>query len=298
MAQRRNYDNLLIIAGLFLVFFVITIIGIPLLVRTLQIDSQTRDGLLIASALQALVMFIAPSLVAARAISRRPGEFLTLNHPPRFLAILGVVFAYLIALPALNQLIYWNDNIVFPDALATWGETLREMEDTANNASAIMLDTTGWVNLVENLLVIGLLTAIGEELFFRGTLQNAAGAGGHNHTAIWVVALIFSAMHMQIFGFVPRLLLGAWFGYLLFWTRSIYVPIIAHFLNNGVVVVFAWLKANGTELNLDNLGVVEYGFPMPAFVSALATIVFLIYFRRFFFQRPEKGASYYSAEYA
>lgn len=283
MASRKFYENLLAVAGMFLIFFVITMISLPLLIDAFGIDNKSRSGLLLISVYQALIMFIAPSFLAARIVSPRPLSFLRLSTPPTLLCVLGIIFGYLIALPALNQLIYWNSNISFPESIAYWEQIFREMEDSATNASGIMLDSSTVGGLVINLLVIALLTAFGEELFFRGTLQSASAASGASYTAIWVVALIFSAMHFQIFGFIPRLLLGAWFGYLLFWTRSFYAPFIAHFINNGVVVVFSWLQARGVTYDFDRFGVVESGFPMPAFISALAFVIFIVYFKNFFF---------------
>lgn len=296
MASKKFYENLLVVVGMFLIFFVITMISVSLVVNVCGVDTTTRDGMLFISIYQAVVMFIAPSIMAALIINRRPFSFLTLTTSPTFLAIIGVIFAYLIALPALNQLIFWNSNITFPDSLAYWGEVFRELEENATAASGRMLDTASLGGMFVNLAVIALLTAFGEELFFRGTLQNASGASGAHHTAIWVVALVFSAMHFQVFGFVPRLLLGAWFGYLFFWTRSIYVPITAHFINNGVVVVCTWLSRKGNEFDFDRFGVTEYGFPVAAFISALAFIVFVVFFKDFFFHPREKKQS--DPEYA
>ena len=288
MAPLKYFQRLLIIAGIFTLFFVITIMSISLVQEYTGIDRSSRSSLLIMAVIQSVVLFICPSLLSARLVSEKTFSFLSLDRGPGWLPVLGIVFAYLIALPFLNQLIFWNANISFPDVIADWGETLREMEDNANNASGRMLDVTSWPGLVVNLLMIGVLTAFGEELFFRGTLQNAAASAGAPHTAIWVVALIFSAMHFQVFGFVPRLLLGAWFGYLLYWTKSIYVPVLAHFINNGIVVLCSWLVSRGVNYDFENFGVVDTGFPVPAFVSCLAFVVFIVFFRRFFFHREEK----------
>lgn len=288
MASRKYYERLLIVVGMFLVFFVITMLSLSLIIEYCDINRNSREGLLFIAVYQAVVMFIAPSIVASRMISRRPFSYLTLSKAPTWLGILGVVFAYLIALPALNQIIYWNSNITFPEQFAYWETIFREMEDSAVNASGVMLDTASWGGLFVNLTIIALLTAFGEELFFRGALQHTAASSGAAQTSIWVVAFIFSLMHFQIYGFVPRLLLGAWFGYLLFWTRSIYLPIIAHFINNGVVVVCAWLTSQGNTFDFDKFGVTEYGFPMPAFISAVAFVIFIIYFSRFFFYRKEE----------
>lgn len=288
MASKKYYERLLIVVGMLFVFFVITMITVPLLLDLFNLDRETRGEMLLLSVYQAVIMFICPSLIAARIVSRKPFSFVSLSTAPTWLSLIGVVFAYCMALPALNQIIFWNDNIVFPDSIAYIGELLREMEDAANASSRLMLATNSWGGLFVNLAIIALLTAFGEEIYFRGTLQNAAASSGANHTAIWVVAFFFSVMHFQAFGFIPRLLMGAWFGYLLYWTRSLYVPIFAHFINNGVVVVCSWLGNRGASYDWDNIGVSEFGFPMAAFVSALAFIIFIVYFRNFFFHCEKK----------
>ena len=283
MAPQKYYEKLFLVATVFVVFLVIMMIALPFIKTGLSGEADSRNGLLLISVIQAVILFIIPSFICARLISAKPFDYLCLNKAPGWLPVLGVIFAYLIALPALNQIIYWNANIAFPDSLESWGATLKDMEDSANEMSQSMMNVTSVGGLIVNLLVIALITAFSEELFFRGTLQRTAASNGMNYTAIWVVALLFSAMHFQIFGFIPRLLLGAWFGYLFFWTRSVYVPVIAHFINNGVVVVCTWLTARGSTYDFEKFGVTEYGFPFAAFVSAVATVVFLVYFRKFFF---------------
>lgn len=292
MTNRTYYSRLLIVAGIFIVFFALVNFIVGAVQRYLPIDPGSRNGMLTLSVIQQIVCFILPAYVASSLISKHPWGYMMLRNKTNGMQILGVVFAFLIALPALNQIVYWNANIVFPDVIAHWGETMKAMEESVAAHTAVILNITSWEGLIINLLVVGCLPAFAEELFFRGTLQRTAGAIGAHHTSIWVVALFFSAMHLQFFGFIPRLLLGAFFGYLLYWTKSLYVPIIAHFINNGVVVAAAWLTARGYNFDIQNFGVCEYGFPLAAFVSAVATVVFLVYFRGFFFMNSQRDNKY------
>lgn len=92
--------------------------------------------------------------------------------------------------------------------------------------------------LLANLLVVAVIAALTEELFFRGALQRILGKALSNpHAIIWTAAALFSAFHMQFYGFLPRMILGAYFGYLLLWSRSIWLPVFAHFINNATAVV-------------------------------------------------------------
>lgn len=296
MTSQKYFERLLIVVVIFCVFFFITMMLLSVMIQGFAIDFNTRNGKLIASTIQALMVFIAPSLVAARLITRSPLSYLELKKAPGWLPILGAIFAYMIALPAMNQIIYWNSTMILPEWIADWGVDFKQMEESAQNSASMMLDTASFGGMIINLLVIGLLTAFGEEIFFRGALQRTVAAPGWNHLAIWIVAIIFSAAHFQIFGFFPRLILGAWLGYLLYWTRSLYVPVFAHFLNNAVVVVCSWLSFKGIEFNQDMFGVVESGFPFPALVSALALFIFLFCFKNFFFKsKADKSKKSYES---
>lgn len=288
MWKKKYSDRLLTVGFVFVIFFLVTMLLIPMISGTLKIDMESRGGLLAVSAIQNILAFVAPSLVAAWMLSKQPAKVLRLNKAPSLNAVAGIIIVFVLSLPAMNQLIYWNANIKFPESMESVEAVFRSMEDNAARVSEIMLATNSVGGLLVNLFFIAILTAFGEELFFRGTLQTAAGSEGANHTAIWVVALIFSAFHFQIYGFVPRLILGAWFGYLLLWTQSVYVPMIAHAINNGTVVIASWLMGRGTIPDVETLGVTEFGFPMLAFISALVTLAFLYFAKDIFFSVRRK----------
>lgn len=281
--NRGFIADLLVLVGVFIIGTIISVNLSVLIFELADIESTSRNGMLIASSIQALFSFILPAFIAARFVRSAPLSFLKLATNPGWVPFVGVAFGYIIALPALNQLIYWNSSITFPDSLAEWGAALTDMEENAAQASSLMLSVSSFGGLIVNLAIIALLTALAEEAFFRGAVQNIIVLKSRPRLAIWITAIVFSTMHFQFFGFLPRLLLGAWFGYLLYWTRSLYVPVFAHFLNNGVVVVCSWLSASGVSYDFDRLGVEESGFPLAACVSLTAFIIFIVYFRNFFF---------------
>lgn len=188
--------------------------------------------------------------------------------------MIGIAIAvYLIGMPALNQIVYWNQEIVLPDAFAAFEQWCRETEKQAAAESEIMLNADAVWQMLVNILVIGVLTGIGEEFFFRGGLQKMLiHCGVSHHMAIWIAAIVFSTLHMQFFGFVPRVLLGAWFGYLYYWSGSIWVSSLAHALNNSIVIISEWLIHRGIlSENFDMFGVSENSFPY----SFLASCVFV-----------------------
>ena len=150
--------------------------------------------------------------------------------------------------PTISLLGLLNQQMELPSFLAPVEAWMREQEASAEAITQMLLAGDGVITLLFNLLVIALMAGITEEFFFRAALQRVIGGWMRSpHLIIWCAAILFSAFHLQFFGFLPRMLLGAYFGYLLYWTRNIWIPVFAHFTNNAVAVITLsddQLKAN------------------------------------------------------
>jgi membrane protease YdiL (CAAX protease family) len=155
----------------------------------------------------------------------------------------------------IAQTTYWiNQQLPIPE----WAS---EMERSATGMLEGLLVMESPVELLYNLLVVAVLPAIGEELLFRGLMQQQLERGtGRPHLAVWLTALVFSAIHLQFEGFIPRLLLGAGLGYLFYWTRNLWIPIIAHFIFNGGQVVARYFAEDETAaLDLEEVQDPQWG---------------------------------------
>ena len=239
-------------------------------------------------ALQNVLIFMAPVVILALicySSEKRPvAQTLWMTKAPTFKSIALVVLVYIVALPAMNWLVAWNEGLHLPQALNCLEKMLHDMEDTAQALTRDLLLTKSWGGMIVRFLLVGVLTGIGEEMFFRaGLLGSMHFSRVQRHVAVWTVASIFSAVHLQFFGFFPRLLLGAWFGYVMLWSGEVWTPIIGHSLNNGLVVVFTFL-ANNKFINenvIDTLGVPDKGQkPWLAIGSVLVTALVIWLFMR------------------
>lgn len=248
-------------------------------------ESGTKEYMLLASSLQALVMFVAPALATAYFVSPSPVTLLGLKKKCNWRNVIGVIIAFVIGMPALNQVIWWNSQLSLPESMASIEHWIMEMESSAAAMQEVMLSSVTLSGLFISIFVVAILTGFAEEIFFRGTLQKIIASNGMNHhVAIWIAAFIFSLLHFQFFGFVPRLLLGAFFGYLFYWTGSIWVSATAHMINNAIVVVTLYLSNIGYKLEaIEHIGVIEQGIPIYALISASILILFFIFGRKYFF---------------
>jgi len=188
--------------------------------------------------------------------------------------------------------IEWNANFQFPEALRGFEQWAREYEDTLARATEFLttFDSTG--QFILGLVVIAVLPAIGEEIVFRGILQRKLIEAKTNpHIAIWLAAILFSGIHFQFFGFVPRMLLGALFGYLYYWSGDLRIPILAHFINNGFLITAVYIHQTGiSEYDLEE----EPPTLVAGIIFTIITAVLLFFIYRHFkserlYERVEDG---------
>ena len=207
-----------------------------------------RDGLVgmkWLQLLQSVATFLLPALAGAYLWSNTPMQWLHLDSKPSWQEALAAVVVMLLAIPGINLLSAWNQQMVLPEWMSGIEQWMRMQEDAAAQLTEqfLRVDTVG--GLLVNIGLMALLPAVGEELTFRGVVQGMFTR--NKHVAIWATAAIFSFVHMQFYGFLPRMLLGAMFGYMLWWTGSLWVPMLMHFVNNCAAVVVAYFAYNHLE---------------------------------------------------
>jgi uncharacterized protein len=150
----------------------------------------------------------------------------------------------ILAIPAINLIAELNAQMSLPESLSSLEEWIRAAENDAQRLSVAFLNVTSISGLVLNVLMIAVIPGIGEELLFRGVFQRLFIEWSKSvHVGIFISAFLFSAMHMQFFGFLPRFLMGLFFGYLAFWSGSLWMPILAHFVNNFIAVLFSYMAS-------------------------------------------------------
>lgn len=263
-----------------MIFIGLSIFGmvVGVLISALAFDElESINAMRWSQSIISLTSFAFPALAVNYLVASPEEDFLRKHtYPSSHFAILGVV-SMLTLLPLVNYLGWWNGQMHLPAALSFIEDAMRMMEDMAAEITEKFLAEQTWKDLIANIIFLALIPAVTEELFFRGALQRLMEKKFNVHVAIWLSAFIFSAYHMQFFGFVPRFLLGAFLGYLFVWGNSIYLPILAHFVNNANLVLFSFLmKNNLVSIDIDKVGV-EQDWRM-ALLSLILTLPMLFFY--------------------
>ena len=215
----------------------------------------------------AIGLFVAPTLLYAYLTDF---DYKLLFNFKRQSAFLVIVIMMLIT-PFIGWLLEMNMSIPFPDWILRLGNDSEKIVE-----SFLKMNHLG--DLLFNLLVIAIVPAIGEELLFRGYLQQSFSKWLSNpHVAIIVTAVLFSAIHLHFQGFLPRFILGVLLGYLFYWSGSLWLPILAHFTNNAQAVIISYPTFKVDSGVYSVLSDVEVD-PMMALFSFASVVVLLFMF--------------------
>lgn len=228
--------RLLFLLFVFIIAYFVFSVFSGIIIGKFGIDST--PAMRIVSVLQDILLFIIPSLSTAIFVTRRPASLLAIDKKPAgAITIIGIC-VLVTSIPVMNLVIWLNEQLPLP---TQWTATFRSMEDNAQALVSTLQGLHTMPNLILSILIVGIFAGFSEELLFRGAFQRLMSTGGINpHAAIWIAAIVFSLLHMQIYGFIPRMLLGAFFGYALLWSGSLWTPIILHITNNAMYLIGEW----------------------------------------------------------
>lgn len=289
LSRLTPLQQLLQVISLLMVLFGFVIIGSVVFMQSLQLllgKSFTNTNLLFefvkADANGHLYLLIAQMLTALTSFILLPFLYLkyvqpellnrisqSLQRQPKWL--LWVILISVFSFPLIGFLAQLNKELLqLPAQFADLTAWMQRSEDEAKKLTELMVYFKSPVDFMLAILVIAILPAIGEELLFRGIVQQQLIIiFNRPHLAIWAAGFLFSFIHFQFFGFIPRLFLGVLFGYIYYWTGNLWLPILMHFINNcATLLIVNWQRHTGT---IDPL---ETEVTLPLMPILLVSVVF------------------------
>ncbi len=246
--------------------------GDAFLALTGPANEDTKVPLLVTQAFTSLFSFLIVPLVAWSAYTKKTWKHLTapLKSAKVWWLLPPLVVCFIVA---DSWIIQWNLHLDLPDsAFERWAQA-NEAKLAEVTKLLTSFHSVGYFILC--FVVIAVVAGITEEFLFRSLLQNALHRGFQNiHVAIWLSAILFSAFHLQFYGLVPRLLLGAMFGYLYAWSRNVWVPMAAHAFNNGFSLITMYLA----QLQYTNTDVENDVAPVPLLLAGALGGAWLLWY--------------------
>jgi hypothetical protein len=223
-------------------------------------------------------LFIVPAMILMYLMNNGHDSFSGMNKIPSFQYVFFVFILAFALFPVTGLTGVLNSKMVLPEWLSGVENWMRTKEDNASDITEMLIGSSNVADLGVNIIILALLPAFGEEMIFRGILQPVLSNIFHSHHAgIWITSVIFSSIHMQFFGFIPRLILGLSFGYLYYWTGNLWLSIFAHFMNNMVPVISSYF-IGWKDFDSRANSIVGQNYFVPLFSAALLLVIFY-YFR-------------------
>lgn len=229
------------------------------------------------------VMFLVPALLFAVIVNRKPLRhlgFKTRFTLPQLGMVAVIMLAALFLSGALGQVMEW---IPLGDKAEKW---FRSLEKSYNDQVMVMAQMKSFGDYLFTLLVIAIAPAFFEELLFRGAMQQLMVKWTDKAwLGILITSIVFSAIHFSYYGFLSRMALGIVLGYLFYYSKSIWLPVFGHFLNNGFAVTMMFVLQRQGKLTQEAMN-----DRYPAWWALVTIAVLVVLFYLFRKESQEKGS--------
>lgn len=235
--------------GLILGSLISMIVGMPLGIDILESPlNQPIYFIQISQIISSSFWLLIPAIVFIKLFYGNLCPYLNVEKKSPLIFFLMALFLVFAVQPLIGIFAYLNYNIPFPDSLVSIEKAFKNLTETNTAVMNYLFSDKTILGFIINVIVIAISAAIFEEIFFRGCLQKLIHKISKNyHIAVWITAIIFSAVHMDFYGFLPRIILGAMLGYLYVWSGNIWVPIFAHFTNNLTAIILKYCDINSLD---------------------------------------------------
>jgi membrane protease YdiL (CAAX protease family) len=275
--ERQSWIKLAAIFIFLFTYGLITILSGEEKINLNYDDKGIIAFLYIGQTIGVIILFILPAILFSIFWTQPRIHYLGITTKPALSTLIISVIGMLMAMPLINVLAEMNQHMQLPVAFNGVENWMKQTEAKATELTEILTKGTSVNKLVLNLFVIAFMAALSEEFFFRGIVQKVLIECFKNkHVGVWIGAILFSAFHMQFYGFIPRMMMGAYLGYLFLWSGSLWLSMAAHFINNAAAVYVMWLVNRGAvSANIDTVGA-EEGQGILIAISTVMVVVSLM----------------------
>lgn len=277
--KTNKLERIFILAALLILGLIIgSVIGVIYPLVSGQ-DVMSLNSLRVMQISSQIFTFVLPPIIYAMLINENPKESLGIKNVSYHWFIIGFVMMYAI-LPLNNVFAEWNAGLKLPESMSRIEELIKEMYESSAVVLEKLVNVNTFGGFVINLIMIAGLAALGEELLFRSIIQTSLIKICKNaHVGIIIASAIFSFIHFDFYAFIPRLVLGMLLGYMFYYSRSIWVSMFMHFVNNATAVVIYYLNNIGvTNVDVETFGQTQL---LPLLISiALMIILFRLAIKR------------------
>ena len=249
-----------------------------------MLKPEFYNAVMAMQAISTFFMFFLPVYFFARICYYKPLRFMGFNKNINYKQVFILLGILVLTFPLSGALAELNKIIPIP---TQWATKFKVMEDTRATQEAALININSFPRYIISMIVIGFLPGLFEEVCFRAGLQNILSRWLKGPwVAVIVTAIIFSLVHISYYGFLVRFALGVILGLVFYYSGTIWLSVLFHFLYNGLQVTALYMYTLSGSKNQKDI---EENFPLWAGIVALLLIVYLfIEFKKISLLQKEK----------
>lgn len=268
------------LAGMMIITFIGLLFAIPFtgvdILNQLGAITENLNLMRYIQLLSHVGLFVVPAVFFGFLVGKNPMRYYMADQVSNIKIWIIAALIMLAIVPLVYFLMQLNQQLSLPESMSNIEEWMRRSEDEAERVMQQLLNVTSLQAYLFNIMLIAVLPGLGEELIFRGVIQRIFIQWAKNiHIAVIITAILFSAMHMQFYSFLPRVALGIALGYMFVITGNIWIPVFAHFFNNAAAVTVYYISYNIGVLNQEKLA--NSQIPNTAIIMSMIAVIILFY---------------------
>ncbi|NNG27020.1 MAG: CPBP family intramembrane metalloprotease [Ignavibacteriaceae bacterium] len=242
-----------LVGGFFLYQFVGGIL--TLLIFGFDLETAPVNGLRLMTMAGQILFILLPALLFAKWIYGDVSKVISFKIPNWRELILFIV-GIIVLTPLLQSYLYiqnffiekWAASSEFINSIKSLFDSLNELvEKTFGN----LLSADNIPEMILVVIVIAVVPALAEEVMFRGFIQRSFEHKISAFKAAAVTAIFFGLYHFSPYGVLPLIALGLYFGFAAYLSKSLFIPVILHFLNNFTAVLLFFIIGDDEIFSVD-----------------------------------------------
>uniref|UniRef100_A0A832G6Z8 CPBP family intramembrane metalloprotease n=1 Tax=Ignavibacterium album TaxID=591197 RepID=A0A832G6Z8_9BACT len=263
-------------------FFLYQFVGglLSLIVFGFDLDKAPIDGLRLMTMAGQILFILLPALIFSKLIYEDVGKIIRLRIPDWTEIILFVVGIGILT-PLLQSYLYiqnyyievWAKHSESINTLKSFFDSLNELVDkTYGN----LLRASNIPELLLVVLVVAVVPAVSEEVMFRGFIQRSFEMKIKPFIAAFLTAVFFSLYHFNPYGLIPLAVLGLYFGFAAYTSKTLLIPVLLHFLNNFTAVMLYYIIGSEELIKSDVSAKSGEDLGFYTLVTIALTVVFIL----------------------
>ena len=274
-------------------FFLYQFVGglLTFIIFGFNINDAHVNGLRIMTMLSQLLFILLPALLFSKWFYNDLNRILKFKAPDYREIILFIIGIFILTPLLQNYVSIQNYFINKMAEVSPFINSIKSLLDSLNklveNSYQNLLSTKTILDAIFVIFVVSIVPAVSEEMMFRGFIQSSFELKLKARWAIVITAVFFGLYHFNPYGLVPLIILGLYFGFAAYMSRSIFVSMILHFTNNFLAVIMYFIIGDKDLIDSSATGNIDVRISFFLLMMFGVMFIAIVYFIFLFYKKKK-----------